>query len=445
MMNFDPSAAPGQPDDNDEELAGSFFPEPDILDLIDAAVDQITDDQIEERLQRTLRRAGSGQVPGADLTVPADGGRGQDDAIIFELGRILGAELRQIGEIAPAVTREWKLFQPAGDEIRAARDEAERITRAACEESEKTINEAAQILDVANEKYDEALNEAAGIIRDARYQAQQIISRAGREAEQILESAESQAAEITAGAERQAAEAAAYRDPQDIESCSSDAPPGEVWRSIWQLAVPNVPHIDMVLSDLDIEHFQSLAASERATESFGSVFQTMNESALWVAFKKFKVTETQAVEFAGYIFHVPIHQASLLAAGAGHPGPDRAIESGSALRPAEVTDITHITPRRFVSRWTGAHADSPGINWSALAGPGGTMIIVEHMEDHCTLNRAANPPEADAGTPPAVRGRVLAGGRGDGIVTVVDADAASTEVLADGPPIASAGSRAPGW
>ena len=35
-----------------------------------------------------------------------------------------------------------------------------------------------------------------------------------------------------------------------------------------------------------------------------------------------------------------------------------------------------------------AHADAPGITWSVFPGPGGTMIIVEHAEDRCTLNRA---------------------------------------------------------
>jgi hypothetical protein len=37
-----------------------------------------------------------------------------------------------------------------------------------------------------------------------------------------------------------------------------------------------------------------------------------------------------------------------------------------------------------------------GITWSVFAGPGGTMIIVEHAEDRCSANRANPSPEAAA-------------------------------------------------
>jgi hypothetical protein len=53
-----------------------------------------------------------------------------------------------------------------------------------------------------------------------------------------------------------------------------------------------------------------------------------------------------------------------------------------------VTKVAHITTKQDMSRWTRAHADEPGITWSVFPGPGGTMIIVEHAEDRCTLNRA---------------------------------------------------------
>lgn len=49
-----------------------------------------------------------------------------------------------------------------------------------------------------------------------------------------------------------------------------------------------------------------------------------------------------------------------------------------------ITEIAHITTKQDMSRWTRAHADMPGINWSVFAGPGGTMIIVEHAEDRCS-------------------------------------------------------------
>jgi hypothetical protein len=55
-----------------------------------------------------------------------------------------------------------------------------------------------------------------------------------------------------------------------------------------------------------------------------------------------------------------------------------------------VTEVEHITTKQDMSRWTRAHADVPGIRWSVFAGPGGTMIIVEHEEDRCSLARATD-------------------------------------------------------
>lgn len=54
----------------------------------------------------------------------------------------------------------------------------------------------------------------------------------------------------------------------------------------------------------------------------------------------------------------------------------------TALR---ITEITQINFKQDMSRWTRAHADAPGINWSVYPGPGGTMIIVEHEEDRATF------------------------------------------------------------
>jgi hypothetical protein len=53
-----------------------------------------------------------------------------------------------------------------------------------------------------------------------------------------------------------------------------------------------------------------------------------------------------------------------------------------------VTQIAHIATKQDMSRWARAHADVPGIKWSVFPGPGGTMIIVEHAEDRCSLNEA---------------------------------------------------------
>ena len=70
-----------------------------------------------------------------------------------------------------------------------------------------------------------------------------------------------------------------------------------------------------------------------------------------------------------------------------------------------ITEISHITTKQDMSRWTRAHADVPGITWSVFAGPGGTMIIVEHAEDRCSLNRADDMHEV-AATPVDSAGRV---------------------------------------
>lgn len=73
---------------------------------------------------------------------------------------------------------------------------------------------------------------------------------------------------------------------------------------------------------------------------------------------------------------------------------------------SEITAIAHITTKQDMSRWTRAHADAPGITWSVFAGEGGTMIIVEHTEDRCSLDMADITPEAAApAVSPAERGR----------------------------------------
>jgi hypothetical protein len=58
----------------------------------------------------------------------------------------------------------------------------------------------------------------------------------------------------------------------------------------------------------------------------------------------------------------------------------------SAGRRDVITAITHINTKQDLSRWTRAHADVTGITWSVIAGPGGTMIIVEHEEDRSSLD-----------------------------------------------------------
>jgi hypothetical protein len=67
-----------------------------------------------------------------------------------------------------------------------------------------------------------------------------------------------------------------------------------------------------------------------------------------------------------------------------------------------ITEIAHITTKQDMSRWTRAHADAPGITWSVFPGPGGTMIIVEHAEDRCSVNGGPGAAEQSAEVRPAV-------------------------------------------
>jgi hypothetical protein len=58
--------------------------------------------------------------------------------------------------------------------------------------------------------------------------------------------------------------------------------------------------------------------------------------------------------------------------------------------------VVEINTKSDMSRWTRAHADGPGINWSVFPGPGGTMIIVEHDEDRETFAAALARTEIEA-------------------------------------------------
>ena len=205
-MDTNPKVPPGQPDDNDEPTAvmpdmyndkpTSDYPEPDILDLIDATVAQITPAEIEDRLTQTLRRAGYTRHPGASSPVSVsdpfacpDATHSVADDFGRELGRILAPELQQIRRITPGLVDQWRLLEAARYEVLTARQEAEQIVGAAREKSEQARTEAAEILEAASQKSDQALGEAAKIIRDARDQAQRIISDAYQEAEQIQDTA----------------------------------------------------------------------------------------------------------------------------------------------------------------------------------------------------------------------------------------------------------------
>lgn len=67
-----------------------------------------------------------------------------------------------------------------------------------------------------------------------------------------------------------------------------------------------------------------------------------------------------------------------------------------------VTEITEVYTKQDMSRWSRAHADSPGINWSVFPGPGGTMIIVEHEESRSSVPAAQPAPAAVEPVAPAL-------------------------------------------
>ena len=57
--------------------------------------------------------------------------------------------------------------------------------------------------------------------------------------------------------------------------------------------------------------------------------------------------------------------------------------------PGEVTTVTLISTRADLARWTRAHTEAPGLHWSVEAGPGGTMLIAEHVRDRSSQSRTA--------------------------------------------------------
>jgi hypothetical protein len=46
--------------------------------------------------------------------------------------------------------------------------------------------------------------------------------------------------------------------------------------------------------------------------------------------------------------------------------------------------LTEVTTKQDLSKFTRAHADEEGIHWSVIAGPGGTMVIIEHAKDRAS-------------------------------------------------------------
>lgn len=55
---------------------------------------------------------------------------------------------------------------------------------------------------------------------------------------------------------------------------------------------------------------------------------------------------------------------------------DRPGDIRAGLVPVGITE-TEINTKQDLSAWVRAHASAPGINWTVVPGPGGTMIIRE--------------------------------------------------------------------
>jgi hypothetical protein len=62
----------------------------------------------------------------------------------------------------------------------------------------------------------------------------------------------------------------------------------------------------------------------------------------------------------------------------GGSADERRRDDGASFAASDVTEITHVTTKQDLARWTRAHEGVSGITWSVFAGEGGTMVIVEH-------------------------------------------------------------------
>lgn len=59
-----------------------------------------------------------------------------------------------------------------------------------------------------------------------------------------------------------------------------------------------------------------------------------------------------------------------------------------------VLSVAHLMTKQDMSRWTRAHAGIHSINWSVTAGPGGSMIVIEHDKPRPVPAKAATAPAA---------------------------------------------------
>ena len=67
---------------------------------------------------------------------------------------------------------------------------------------------------------------------------------------------------------------------------------------------------------------------------------------------------------------------------------DRPGDIRASLIPVGITE-TEINTKQDLSAWVRAHASAPGINWTVVPGPGGTMIIREFDRARRSLGQPA--------------------------------------------------------
>lgn len=206
MDDGDPPAVES-PCTEDSDMATDHS-EPDVLDLLSETAEQITDARIEERLRRTLIRAGyhyPGPPEEAASPQPAAGmhqaacletGDRPDDNPRPMRGEWAADEFAMLDDLGNDIARVYLRNQlnalaTAGDKIAEARSEAAKIIREARE--------------MAEQIEDQAVDDAAKKIRDARDQADRITAEARGEAANIIQKARDDAKQVQADGENLAA------------------------------------------------------------------------------------------------------------------------------------------------------------------------------------------------------------------------------------------------
>jgi len=152
--------------DGEEPLSDLFS---EIRSLADQVSSRISDDEVEARLRRVMRRAGQRGPTGADnapTTVPFDSAAAE--SLLHQ--QLLVPPLRQLHEIMQAMAKVRCDLTAAGIEMRQMYAEAEKARA----EAEKARAEAEKVKSDAQAYHDAALNNAATIIKEAKATVEEI-------------------------------------------------------------------------------------------------------------------------------------------------------------------------------------------------------------------------------------------------------------------------------